>query len=119
MIGGGLITESAHLPAAIACGEFDIAALVDPVGQRIERLASAFGIEPLLAGSVGEIIGHVDAAVVATPNDTHAAIAIECLEAGIPVLVEKPLAASVPEGRAVLEAAIRNSLVVAPGYVTR
>lgn len=119
LIGGGLITESAHLPAAIACGEFEVVALVDPVRQRIERLASAFGIEPLLAGTVGEIAGQVDAAVIATPNDTHAAIAMECLEAGIPVLVEKPLASSVPDGRALIEAAVRKSLVVAPGYVTR
>lgn len=118
-MGGGLITESAHLPSALGCADVDVVALVDPVRPRIERLASSFAIRPKLAADVDEVLDDIDAAVIATPNHTHARIAIACLERGVSVLVEKPLASSVAEGRAILDAAARNSAIVAPAYVTR
>lgn len=119
LIGGGLITESAHLPSALACDAFEIVALVDPVQQRGEALARKFGIRPVLAQDVRDVLGTIDAAVIATPNHTHAQIAVACLERGVSVLIEKPLACSPTEGRAILETAARCSAVVAPGYVTR
>jgi predicted dehydrogenase len=63
-----MITESAHLPAALACSDIDVAALVDPVLERIGGLARRHGISPLLARDVAEVIGQVDAAVIATPT---------------------------------------------------
>lgn len=119
LIGGGMITESAHLPAAMACSDVTVAALVDPVLDRIGALARRHGIAPRLAADVSEVIGDVDAAVIATPNDTHAAIAAKCIDAGIPVLIEKPLASNASEGRAILDLASKRDVLVAPGYVTR
>lgn len=107
------------MPSALACDDVEVAALVDPVRQRIERLAGTYGISPMLAADVREVLGRIDAAVIATPNHTHAQIAIKCLDAGVPVLVEKPLASNLAEGRAILASAARQSLLVAPGYVTR
>jgi predicted dehydrogenase len=119
LIGGGLITQSAHLPSALGCGDFEVAALVDPVLERVETLARSYGIRPLLAADVEQVLARIDAAVIATPNHTHAPIAVRCLEAGVPVLIEKPLASTAAEGRAILAAAARRSTLVAPGYVTR
>jgi predicted dehydrogenase len=114
-----MITESAHLPAALACGDIEVAALVDPVLDRVSGLARRNGIAPLLARDVAEVIGQIDAAVIATPNDTHAAIATKCIGAGIPVLIEKPLASNASEGRAIIELATARGVLVAAGYVTR
>ena len=58
-----------------------------------------------------ELIGpdvDVDAALVLTPDDTHAEIAIDLLEAGISVYLEKPLATTVRDADAVLVAAQRT-----------
>lgn len=114
-----MITQSAHLPAALACSEISVAALVDPVLERIGGVARRFGISPLLARNVGEVFDRIDAAVIATPNNTHAPIALECIAAGVPVLIEKPLAANRAEGRSIADAARERGVLVAPGYVTR
>jgi predicted dehydrogenase len=54
----------------------------------------------------------VVAVAIATPAATHADLAVSCLEAGRHVLIEKPLASSVAEGRRVLDAAEKRDLVV-------
>lgn len=114
-----MITESAHLPAALACSDIEVAALVDPVLDRIGGLARRHGIAPLLARDVAEVLGQIDAAVVATPNDTHASIALTCIDAGVPVLIEKPLASNASEGREIMQRASERRVPVAAGYVTR
>lgn len=73
-------------------------------GLHARHLQEALGthdvvlVDPAL-GLHGDIAG-VDAAVIATPTATHAAVAIPLLERGIPCLVEKPLAATLAEARA-------------------
>jgi predicted dehydrogenase len=46
-----------------------------------------------------------DAAVIATPHDTHLALGLPALEAGVPVLFEKPVGLSTPEAQRLVEAA--------------
>jgi len=55
----------------------------------------------------------VDAVSVVTPHNTHAAIAIECLNAGKHVVVEKPMCISVAEATAMIEAAKRAGKTLA------
>jgi len=114
-----MIAESAHLPAALECPAVEVVALVDPVRERIARLARRFGLAPLLAQDVSEVVGRIDAAVVATPNDTHMPIALKCIAGGVSVLIEKPLAACLDDGRAIADAGAAHGVLVAPGYVTR
>jgi predicted dehydrogenase len=54
----------------------------------------------------------VEAVVIATPAASHAPLAIAALEAGKHVLVEKPLATTVPDGRKMIEAAADRGLVL-------
>src|SRR5919109_3452386 len=54
----------------------------------------------------------LDLVVVATPNRTHAALAEEALQAGLPVVVDKPLAPTTAEGRRLIEAAERENLLL-------
>ncbi len=62
--------------------------------------------------------GPYDAAVVVSPSITHADTSIRCLQAGLTVMVEKPLAISVDEGRRVLEFArsVGKQVIVAENY---
>ena len=59
------------------------------------------------------------AAVLASPATYHAATAVALIDAGIPVLVEKPLAADVADATAIVAAAARRGLPVATGYNLR
>jgi predicted dehydrogenase len=58
-------------------------------------------------------------AVIASPATHHAATAVRLIEAGVALLVEKPLAADVGDARAIAEAAARHRVVVATGYNLR
>jgi predicted dehydrogenase len=61
----------------------------------------------------------VDAAVIATPTVHHHAVAVDFLRQGIPVLVEKPLAATPTEAQDLVAHATRHGLVLQVGHVER
>jgi predicted dehydrogenase len=61
----------------------------------------------------------IDAVFIATPTDTHAPLAIEALHAGKHVFVEKPLARTVAEGRAMLATAQATNRKILCGQVVR
>jgi predicted dehydrogenase len=65
------------------------------------------------------VLSGAEAAIIATPNHTHAAIAEQCLTKRVAVLIEKPLALTTSEGERICAAAHRSGAVVAVGYVTR
>ncbi len=60
-----------------------------------------------------------DIAVICTPHPFHAPIAIDCLQAGAHVLVEKPLAVEVAEADAMIAAAAANERILAVNYQMR
>jgi len=65
------------------------------------------------------LLGQVDAVSVAVPTSAHHAIVTACLEAGVHVLVEKPIAVTVAEGRELVEAARRRQRLLQIGHVER
>ncbi len=67
----------------------------------------------------GELIGSIDAAVVAVPTVAHAEVACHLLENGIDVLVEKPIAADLPSARRLTEAAKRHGRILQVGHLER
>jgi predicted dehydrogenase len=79
--------------------------------DRAARVGRHFG-EAKVTNDLSEILDDrsVDGVAIATPVATHAAIAQACLKAGKHVLIEKPLAASVEEGAALVELAESQGL---------
>lgn len=74
----------------------------------------------VIVGSVAEIIEqHVQLVIVASPAPFHSCHAIELLNAGIPVLIEKPLATSNEGCMAIVKAAESSRTPVAVGYCLR
>ena len=65
------------------------------------------------------LLGAAEAVSVCVPTPAHHEVALACLEAGRHVLVEKPIAASPAEARALAEAAARRGLVLQVGHVER
>ena len=101
----------AELPGA------ELVAVVDTNEARAREIAAAVGTRP--AFDYRDMIGHVDAVTLAAPTDRHADIAAAFLDAGTPVLVEKPLARSVAEADAIIAAARRRGATLAVGHTER
>ncbi|MCX7878785.1 MAG: Gfo/Idh/MocA family oxidoreductase, partial [Ignavibacteria bacterium] len=59
----------------------------------------------------------IDAVCIATPVKTHSQIAIEALDSGKHVFIEKPMASSIEEAEAIIESSRRNNKKVAVGHV--
>ncbi len=93
----------------------ELAAIVDASADRGRALAETYGCT--YAPSIDGLIGTVDAATVATSSTAHAAVAVPLLAAGIPCLVEKPLAMDEAECQAIIAAAAKGGVAV--GHVER
>lgn len=66
-----------------------------------------------------ELIEKVDAVSIATPTETHAEIAVEFLKRGVHVLVEKPIARTLPEADSMIEAADKSGAKLMVGQLER
>jgi predicted dehydrogenase len=64
-------------------------------------------------------LGRIDAAVVAVPTEHHFRVVKDCLEAGVHVLVEKPITRTLAEADALLEIARAKQLVLQVGHLQR
>ena len=69
--------------------------------------------------SHGEALSAAEAAVIATPTDTHFALARDCLERGIHVFMEKPITSTVGEAGELIELARKKRLVLQVGHLER
>jgi UDP-N-acetylglucosamine 3-dehydrogenase len=61
----------------------------------------------------------VDAVIIAAPTHLHHDIALKCIDRGVHLLVEKPVASTVAEGRAIVAAARRAGVALMVGHVER
>src|SRR5580698_4934681 len=66
-----------------------------------------------------DVIGHVDAAILAVPTILHAEIGCALLEAGIDILVEKPIAPTLEEAGQLVDAAQRGNRILQVGHLER
>ena len=84
---------------------------------RRTEIGTRFGVAHF--GDYRSLLGRVDAVSVAVPTLQHREVVLDCLEAGVHVLVEKPIAATPEEGRQMVYRAKRNGLVLHVGHVER
>jgi predicted dehydrogenase len=118
IIGSGAIAEEGYLPAADHVSSIMVTHVVDINAKRSKAVADRFGVPNALT-DYRELFGKVNAAVVATPPDKHAKISIDCLNHGLNVLCEKPLASSVEEAKEMVETSERMGIHLAVGMVRR
>jgi len=94
-----------------------LAAIVDTDAARAAAVSREFGNPPCL--SLDQLRGRVDAASVAVPTVEHLKVARALMEAGIDVLIEKPLAPSLAEADEIIHVAQRTGRVVQVGHLER
>jgi predicted dehydrogenase len=114
VVGVGQRAYIAHHVAA--SGEVaQLVAAADTTAEGRGRAAEQFpGVE--VVSSHRDLVGLVDAAMVTTPDATHAAIAVDLLRAGIAVYLEKPLATSVADADAILAVAAETGTPLYVGH---
>jgi predicted dehydrogenase len=95
----------------------ELVAVVDADKAKASQVAEKYGCAAYT--DCAEILDKVDAVTIATPTTTHLELAKLFLCNRIPVLVEKPLASSVREGRKIVSLARRYDTVVAVGHSER
>jgi len=94
-----------------------LVAVVDTNEARAREVASAFGAAP--AFDYRDVLGQVDAVTIAVPTERHAEIAAPFLHAGVPVLVEKPMARTLAEADDLISAAAKAGACLAVGHTER
>jgi predicted dehydrogenase len=102
-----------HLRIAREAPGVEVAGTVDPFVPELLGTRHFHKVDEALKAV------EVDAAVVATPTTSHAETAIRLLEAGVPTLVEKPIAATVAEGEEMAQTAHDAGVLLAVGFVER
>jgi glucose-fructose oxidoreductase len=120
VIGLGHIAQAAVLPAfRHARPHVQLTALVSGTGTKLRKLGRRYGVERLYSyGDADKLFdsGAIDAVYIATPNSEHAPWTIRAAEAGLHVLCEKPLAASVVDCERMLDACERNNVRLMTAY---
>ncbi|CAM3990739.1 Gfo/Idh/MocA family oxidoreductase [Cohnella lubricantis] len=112
VIGTNWITE-AFLRAAASIAPFKLTSVYSRTEEKAREFAARHGAAHTYT-DVAEMAesGEIDAVYIASPNSFHAQHAIACLERGVHVLCEKPIASNAREARAMIEAAGRGGALL-------
>jgi predicted dehydrogenase len=94
-----------------------LAGVVDILGPRAQEVGDQYNTTSYT--DYRELFGEVDAVSIAVPTVNHAEIGIDFMEHGIDVLIEKPIASTLEQAKALIDAANRNKRVLQVGHVER
>jgi len=101
---------------AVTLPDAELAAVCDTDPRTRERLARQYPAVHV-TDDVTEFLGRVDAVIIAAPAKTHAALALQCIDAGKPCLVEKPFALTAADAEAVARRAQERRVPVLAGHL--
>lgn len=90
--------------------------VTDIDGGRARAVAEELGTE---ACTLDALLGRVDAVTVAVPTPAHVEVGLRALGCGVPVLMEKPLAATLEEADQLIEAAAARAVQLQVGHIER
>lgn len=112
--GAGYIGQ-AHIGVITANPSIELSAIVDPSSTaaemaKIANIQHYHALDELLAGD------RPDGVILATPNQLHVSQALQCIEAGVPILLEKPVATTIAEGEALLRTVEQKKAKVLIGH---
>ena len=109
LIGCGKV-GSIHAAALKSIPEANFVAACDSNAERAGTFAAKYGVKPFT--ELSAMLKDVDAVIIGTPHPLHAEPAIRAANAGVHVLVEKPMAATVADCDAMLAAAKQSGIVL-------
>ena len=127
VVGCGKIARVGHVPGIQSSGNGSVVALCDIVMERAEAMRDDLAPEAEIFSDLDDMLGAgLDALCVCTPNNLHYPMTIAALEAGLHVLCDKPMAATLTEASNMIAAArnagkvlhINQSMYYSPPHVT-
>ncbi len=116
VIGVGSLGQH-HARILAAMPDVDLVGVVDINAARAQEIAARHGT--VVVADASSLIGRVDGVSIATPTASHIQVALPFVEAGIAVLIEKPLASSLAEADRLLAAAAARGSLLAAGHTER
>lgn len=118
VVGGGSISQGAFMPGVGQTDNSALTALVTGDPDKADRLAALYGIKAYRYEDYDKLLksGEIDAVYVATPNFRHLEFVLPALEAGIHVLLEKPMATNEADCHKMIEAANRTGSKLMVAY---
>jgi predicted dehydrogenase len=116
VIGAGQFGRN-HCRAVHESTRAQLCAVVDSDAERAGEVAARYGAEALT--DAGQLAGKVDAAIVAAPTSVHEEIGCMLAEAGIDILVEKPITPDLASAGRLIETAERHGRILQVGHIER
>jgi UDP-N-acetylglucosamine 3-dehydrogenase len=117
VIGAGVMGSN-HARVLAGLPDVALVGVVDPVAAHRARATELTNCRTF--DRLDELIAQsVDAVTIAAPTHLHHEIAVACIARNIHVMVEKPIASSVEEGREIVDAAERAGVTLMVGHVER
>jgi predicted dehydrogenase len=117
VVGAGWWATTAHLPAVINHPQAELAALCDRDSQKLQAAATAYGVARTYT-DLDQMLAQeqLDGAIVVTNHASHYAVARRCLEAGLHVVIDKPMTLYAWEAKALVELAQAQGQELLVGY---
>ena len=124
IIGCGGAARQCHVPGLVTASGVELVAAIDPdeaTARSLAELAGKLGAagEVQVATDLAAVAGSIEAAVIASPHDSHAALVLAATRRGIHCLVEKPMALSPAECAAMVQSARAGNAVLGVAHVRR
>jgi predicted dehydrogenase len=106
-----------HAEKLASLSESQLVAVADIDSDTARRVAHRLGVEAI--GDHRELLDRVDAVSIAVPTQQHYPVAGDFLKAGVHVLLEKPIAATLAEAQTLIDLAARQRCVLQIGHLER
>jgi predicted dehydrogenase len=106
-----------HARLAAGVDEIELVAIVDSRPEVVTAVAAETGARAV--AEYRDLLGEVDAAVVATPTASHHRVASDLIRGGVHVLVEKPITPTLGEADELVQLARRRQMILQVGHVER
>jgi UDP-N-acetylglucosamine 3-dehydrogenase len=98
-------------------GLVELVGVVDINYERALQVAKKFNTKSFR--DYRELVGKVDAVSIAVPTKVHKVVALDFIEAGVHVLIEKPIADNSLDAIEIIKAAEKKNVIVAVGHIER